>query len=306
MKDKNTIIEQLEQYPGLLAEEKELVLEEASKHEELSELVEEAKHWDTLLASASAKNVTDELLSVYWVMKSSDDLGPLFASEFERLEEQLQVDEELARRSDAIGVRQQMLEMSSDPAEQFKDLKERLAGRGPGRVRERPHQLESAIYARVAASFVILLLAYAGLLSFDQSQRSPRETLELQFDRESSLALLDEIARGHQTPEGERVVAILRLGINRYADARRSWLGIAPSYDLDRVEKVADSFQAVMHDPTAPDDLRVEAELLYGQALLTMGEFHLATQALVRVRQTNNPAVLPTASLLLTQLLEVR
>ncbi len=289
MKTRKELREQLTLFPSLSETEKRELMNEAQRHPDLVGEITLAFQWDELLKAANPDVDSDELIAIYGATNLEED--PLFSEKFEDLEHRLIYDTPLQDRSSVIIVRQQMLDSSSDAESQYMELKARVTGARIGRVHEAYPIAFGDLVMRAAAMVAILVLAYGGLMGVDHLQRTPEQKLELAFNAKQANIEIDQLERGAETLEARRAVAVLRLGADRFASGRRSFLGLFPRYEGHAVREAGELFLLVTRDEKIPVGLRQEGDFFYGKALLALSDFEGAAEAFMRARRSTNPVV---------------
>ncbi len=313
---KETLGDKILRYPWLSREAQREVEEEALRNPAWRELLEAVQSITPLLQSLHLTPegpMSDELLAFYLVTRRLSDrplspLAPLFA----RLEARLETDPALRRRYEELAQQLDALVQKFDAMAHF----ERLTGRSlecetelewpvveePASyaapegsqaavgVRDRPARPPARRSTwrwveRSAFLIVVLSVIYGGLFWWSRASQSELERLG--FIAPAQLAL--EQYRGDAVPAKSEAEQNFQEAIREIRAAYRSYLGLFPNYDAERLARAESLLVAVVATTPETSPLGQEARWLLGKVRLLRHDVNGAQQALQEVAAQEGP-----------------
>ncbi len=314
---KETLGDKILHYPWLSREEQREVEQEVLCDPAWRELLEAVQSLTPLLQSlhlTPEDPMSEEMLAFYLVTRRLSDrpLPPSLAVLFARLEAQLEADptlrrrcEEMARQLDAL-VRKfdapahferltgRSLECESEPAlivaEEPVPFAAPEDGRtsvgAPDRPARRPARRSAWRWVeRGALVMVVLSVIYGGLFWWSRVAQSELERLG--FIAPAQLEV--EQYRGEADPGASEAERTYREALREIRATYRSYLGLFPRYDAERLARAESLLVAVVSAEPAASPLRQEAQWLLGKVRLLRHDVDGARQALQEVAAQEGP-----------------
>ncbi len=314
---KETLGNKILHYPWLSREAQREVEQEALRDPAWRELLEAIQSLTPLLQSlhlTPEDPMSEEMLAFYLVTRRLSDrpLPPSLATLFARLEAQLEADptlrrrcEEMARQLDAL-VRKfdapahferltgRSLERETEPvpavAEEsaFYEVPARrpeIAG-APDRPARRPARRSAWRWVERGAFMVVVLsVIYGGLFWWSRAAQSELERLG--FIAPAQLEV--EQYRGEAAPGTSEAERTYQEALQEIRAAYRSYLGLFPHYDAERLARAESLLVAVVTTAPKSSPLRQEAQWLLGKVRLLRHDVDGARQVLQDLAAQEGP-----------------
>lgn len=326
---KETLGDKILRYPWLSRETQREIEQEALRDPAWRELLEAVQSITPLLQSLPLTPegpMSEEMLAFYLVTRRLSDrpLPPSLAVLFARLEAQLEADPTLRRRCEEMARQLDELVRKFDAPAHF----ERLTGRSLERetepalvVAEEPASFATPAGDRApvgapdrparrlarrsawrwveCGAFVVVVLSviYGGLFWWSRASQSELERLG--FIAPAQLEV--EQYRGEAAPGASETERTYQEALQEIRAAHRSFLGLFPHYDAERLARAESLLVAVVTAAPESSLLRQEAQWLLGKVRLLRHDVDGARQVLQEVAAQEGPYT-EAARQLLTQL----